>query len=501
MKTVRTSIIVLFALAIGGCGLFVWRDPRNVLPVGRAAGTGPRFDAEKIIEHCRTDDGGLVLTLPDCVALALSRNLSLKAVREEPWKATGDVFAATSAMLPQVSVSGVYTRIDQATTADFGGQTITISPQDRYKAELSIQQPVFQSGMAYHAAEAARIGKRIAELGVETAEEQVAFGVTASFYEALFTRAGLEVARENLQLARAHLDEVKKRLEQGMASRFEELRAQTRVSSMEAREIQARNQTALKKLGLLRLVGLPLDKDVELDGTLFSPPGSLPYDKAWSVARRLRTDLYASHLGVEAMKSQVRSIRGQLLPKLYAYFNWGWEKPSGKSFIAGGGAGYWNGGLSLSLPLFDGGAAHGRLLKAHASLRQAQFRLEDLREEIGLEIRKAILNLADAAEGVKMSQKNLRLAREGQRLAKVGYANGVNTQLDVLEADNQLAMAKYGMIQAFFGHTLAREALNRAMGAVRLLKWRRPAPRDGKKTDGTEAEGEEGSEEEGGEEG
>jgi hypothetical protein len=149
--------------------------------------------------------------------------------------------------------------------------------------------------------------------------------------------------------------------------------------------------------------------------------------------------------------------------------------------VAGAGAGYWNGGISLSVPVFDGGATHGQLLKAYASRRAAKYRYEDLVEQISLDIRKALLNLSDASKAVETSRKGLDLALEGRRLAKVGYENGVNTQLDVLEADNALVQAKFGHLQAIFGHIMAREALYKAMGVAGLLEGRGvpPAKRSG----------------------
>jgi outer membrane protein TolC len=419
-------------------------------------------------------EGTVTLSLTDVVFLSLSRNLTLKSAREERAKAQADAFAALSGMLPQVSVSGSYVRIDKGATADFGGVKIKLSPEDRYKTELSIQQPIFQGGMAYHGYQAARIVARIADLGVTSAEEQVSFAATVRYYDTLLAKASLGVAEENVDLSREHLTNVQKRLKQGMASRFEELRAKTQVAGMETLVIQAENALKVKRLEVLRVAALPLDMPMNLSGAIISRPLKVEFNDAYRAAWKNRPDLAAAALGIRAQDRQISALRAGLMPKLYGFFNWGWEKPSGKSFIAGAGAGYWNGGLTLSVPVFDGGATHARLMKAHATRRQAQFRLEDLREEIALEIRKALLNLDDAAKAVESATKNLRLAQEGQRLARVGYENGVNTQLDVLEADNAYVRAMFGRLQALFGHIMAREALRRAMGIARWLAVRRP---------------------------
>lgn len=469
MRVFRPAAAALLFLGTG-CATLVWQDPGRVLsvPSDRAARIRDAR-SDEILKRRTAEDGTVDLNLPEVVALALARNLGLQAAREERLKAQGDAFSAFARMLPQVGFSGSYVRIDQGTTADIGGMSIKLSPEDRWSGELQIQQPIFQGGMAYHAFEAAQIVARIADLGIVTAEEQISFAVAIAFFDALLARESLAVARENTTLAREHLEDVRKRRAQGMASRFEELRAETQVAATETLEIQAKNTLVVKKLSVLRLAGLPLDTEIRLEGAIASGPLEAGYDQVWEGAERFRPDLAAARAGLLAAEKGIAATRAQLMPKIYGFFNWGWQKPSSKSFVAGAGAGYWNGGLSLSVPIFDGGAVHGQLLKAYAARRQAQYRLQDLQEEIALEIRKSLINIEDAAKAVEASRKGLKLAEEGRRLAKVGYENGINAQLDVLEADNALVKAKFGFLQAVFGHILARESLRRAMGVVRLV--------------------------------
>ncbi|MHC4599249.1 MAG: TolC family protein, partial [Planctomycetota bacterium] len=410
MNAKRFSWVALF-LCLSGCAAFVWREPKSVLsaPFLRK---GVDREVQDLLARKTGPKGEVTLSLIDVVYLALSRNLTLKSAREEREKASGDVMAARAGMLPQVSVTGNYIRIDKGATAEFGGMKIKLSPEDRYSTELSIRQPIFQGGMAYHGYVAARIVERISQLGVYTAEEQISFAAAVRYYDALLAKASLAVAEENVKLSREHLTNVQKRLKQGMASRFEELRAKTQLAGMETLVIQAGNRLKVTRLEVLRIAALPLDMPLRLSGAIASRPIPVEFEEVYRAAWKYRPDLAAAAMSIRAQDRQIAALRASLMPKLYGFFNWGWEKPSSKSFIAGAGAGYWNGGVSLDVPVFDGGATHARLMKAYASRRQARFRLEDLREEIALEIRKALLNLDDAAKAVESATKNLRLAQE-----------------------------------------------------------------------------------------
>jgi len=120
-------------------------------------------------------------------------------------------------------------------------------------------------------------------------------------------------------------------------------------------------------------------------------------------------------------------------------------KPSSKSFVAGAGGEYWNAGLSLSFPVFDGFATQARIAKARAMLTQSQGTAGDLLDEVLVEVRKSFLNIRDAEKFVEAADEGLKLAEEGRRLAQVGYENGLSTQLDLLEADSSLTLARYNV--------------------------------------------------------
>jgi outer membrane protein len=251
-----------------------------------------------------------------------------------------------------------------------------------------------------------------------------------------------------------------------MASPFEELRARALVSTQKALALQAANRLHGRELDLRRVLGIRLDSDVTVEGALVYIPFQGDLDDAIADAQRGRRDLLAAEAGIEALELQLAATRAELFPKVYGFFNAGWKKPSSKTFGGTEGGEYWNAGLSVSLPIFDGFSTHGKLLKAHAGLRQSRWKCADLQDEILLQVRKSFLNIRDAARFVEVTRENLELAKEGRRLAQVGYDNGVNTQLDLLEADSALSQAKYGHLQAVFGHIIARAGLVYATGAM-----------------------------------
>jgi len=80
-------------------------------------------------------------------------------------------------------------------------------------------------------------------------------------------------------------------------------------------------------------------------------------------------------------------------------------------------------------------------------------------------VQQAYSNLIQNQELVQSQVKNVDLAREAVRLAKARLDAGAGTQLDVLNAQVQLATAETTKLQALFGYNSSLAEFDRATGA------------------------------------
>jgi outer membrane protein TolC len=116
----------------------------------------------------------------------------------------------------------------------------------------------------------------------------------------------------------------------------------------------------------------------------------------------------------------------------------------------------------LNVPLFDGGARYGALRETRALADEAVQRLEGAR-------RNAIVQIEQARRGVEVAEQSRRvaeqardLARETERLSRISFQAGTGTSLDLIEsgrrlreAETQLAVQEYGLVQARIAALLA----------------------------------------------
>jgi outer membrane protein TolC len=80
---------------------------------------------------------------------------------------------------------------------------------------------------------------------------------------------------------------------------------------------------------------------------------------------------------------------------------------------------------ALSIPIFQGGKVHSDVLKAEASLRQAQAQLADVKGQIDQDVRNALLDLKSSADQVEVAQSSVNLADEALIQSRDRFAAGI----------------------------------------------------------------------------
>jgi len=417
------------------------------------------------------------LTLQDAIKVALLYNKTLQAVLQDKEVARGRVIESYSEALPNVSVVANYTRQDELRGFNVGGRKVTMGALNNYSAGLEVRQPIFRGGAISAAIRAARIFSYLTDETVRGQIQATIFEVARSYYDVLLAQQLYQVNHDAVVSAEAHLEDVQAKFSQGVASRFDILRAEVDVSNFRAEMIQQQNRLHLAKTRLLKAMGVSQETEVQLVDELSYEPAKPILEEAVRIAHLNRPDLYAAELGVRLQQEAVRIAESQYWPKVDAVFTQGWARPDPHTSIDDWGHS-WTAGAQLVMPIFDGFRRKGRLIQEKATLRKRQVELLDAEEQTLLEIQQSLLSLRDAEEFAESQRLNLQRAQEGLRLAEVGYREGVNTEVEVVDARAALTRARGLYYQAIYSHTMARLQLQRAMGILGPRAGDRTVPKE-----------------------
>ena len=397
------------------------------------------------------------LGIEDCLKLSLVHNKTLQHIVQEKEIARGGELKSYSAILPAVDLTGDYTRRDKL--GAYGDL-------DNYEAALKVTQPVFEGGAIAAKINAGRLKTLLADQTVRAAAHDVIYSAKHSYYDVLLNQHLYLISADAVRSAQAHLDDVKQKRQGGVASDFDVLRAEVELSNFEAELIQNKNAINIAKTQLLKVMGISQDSDFTLSDELVYIPLKITMENAVEVAFRNRPDLFSRQFDIKYQKELLKVARSKYWPSVDSYYKNTWARPDPHDTKEVEWGKIWKAGVSVAFPIFDGFVREGEIIQHKARLKQSQIDLIDTEETALFELTKAQLGIENAVEFVESQRLNLTRAKEGLRLAEVGFREGINTQVEMIDAQAALTTAKSNYYQAIYSHLTAKLDLRKAMGTL-----------------------------------
>jgi outer membrane protein TolC len=414
------------------------------------------------------------LTVQDCLKLALVNNKALQRVTEEREIARGERLKSYSAILPGVALTGERRRLDEVQSIkmppELGGRSITMGDVDNYSVGLTVTQPIFAGGSISARLNSAKLFSLLTDETVRAAVQDVVYAAEHAYYDVLLSQHLVEISTDTVRSAKAHLDSVKQKRQGGIASDFDVLRAEVELSNFQAELIQNKNAINISKAMLIKTMGVSQDSDFVLSDELTYVPSKVAMEQAVEAAYRNRPDLLGKEFDIRVQREQLKIARSRYLPVISGYYSNTWSKPDPHTMMLIEWGHAWQAGLTATLPIFDGFSREGQIVSQKARLKQAQIGLVDAEETALFELTKSQLSIENAAEFVESQRLNLTRAREGLRLAEVGYREGTNTQVEMIDAQAALTTAQANYYQAIYSHVIAKLDLQKAMGTLTMVK-------------------------------
>jgi outer membrane protein TolC len=405
------------------------------------------------------------LTLRDAIDRALKYNLGSIESGEDTRSARGQRLIALSQLLPQVS-AGVSETVEQENLATFGlklpGIPNIIGPYSYSSVQANVSQTLF-SFESIQRFRSARTAEQAAKLSYQDILDAVTLTVGNAYLEVIEDNSHIVAQEAQVQNAKALYDQAVDAFHAGTAPRIDATRTEVQLHTEEYNLSVARNNFAVAKLALGRVIGLPLGQQFELTDKLpysdINPPS---LEDALGKAYRLRSDFRAALDTQKAAAQTLAAVKGERYPVVAMNGSYG---DVGATFGQSHGVFSVQGGVSV--PLFTGGRIKGDITQAEAQLRQRKAEAENLRGQVDYDVRTAFLNLNAAKEQVDVAQRNVELANESLARSKDRFTSGVTDSVEVVQAEQALASANDQYITGLYNHNFAKLSLARALGVAR----------------------------------
>lgn len=328
---------------------------------------------------------------------------------------------------------------------------------------VTLVQPLFreQNWQVYSESE---LQAAQADMQLKIAEQDLIVRVAQAYFDVLIAQDSVGLVDAQKTAISEQLQQAKRNFEVGSATITDTLEAQSRYDLTGAQEIAAQNNLEIKRSALQQLINTApgeldhLGQDFKLEA-----PQPADMEKWVSEAQLSNLQLAIAQAGAEIADKEVARNRGGHYPTVDLVANYSTNSTGG---VMANDTTNKSIGVQLNMPLFQGGAVNSRWREAEANRERARQELENARRNVEQQTRQAYLGVVSGISQVQALKQALTSSQSVLDASKLGQEVGVRTNLDVLNAQQQLFSTRRDLYQAQYNYLMSELRLKQAVGTL-----------------------------------
>jgi len=435
--------------------------------------------------------GAQIISLEHAYDRALASDQSIRRAYWEIRKANLEPLSALTRLGPSITGSSNLARSDQATrtrTTQTVDQPVTIGVTGSNSVETTTRTQTRNDtgaiGITYEqtildltAIPAFRLGKLTAQAARLTYREtirEVLFSLADAYYEVLKQQRIVLVSRETVALAQQQLELAQTRAGAGEVLPSDVLSARVTVESGRRTLIEAENSLASDRNKLANILNLPTEAPL---GVVEPPPfsPSLPsYEALFARALERREDLRVKAIAIEQDVQRRAGVIAEYAPKVVVDVNADANRSDGSSRSR---SESWDATISVQVPFFTGGQREIDLAQKGHQIRQTRLDYETAVKNMQQDVKDAWLQVRTLEATLKTVRIEVESGQEAYEELRAQYQAGTATSVDVLNALNNLNIARRDLATQTYDYQVALRKVELVTGAfqeerVQKLKFK-----------------------------
>jgi len=378
---------------------------------------------------------GESLSWDDCVKEALKGNPDLVSAAETIKQSEAGVTISRSKRLPEISstLSGGRSEVDEA------------GADNSYSYGISAKQLVFDGGKTSSDVKRSREQLMATKFKYDVTSSNVRRNLRMVFIDLLRSQRQVTIMEDILNRRRQSTKLIRLRYEGGREHKGSLLTAEAKEAQSEFDLAQARRNVDMAQSNLRELLGRPAGAGTDLL-TVQGKFETAPVDKTkpdfvklaenTPLVRELMTQSNVARLGV-------KSAKAEFYPGVYASADasrsasdWPPDKDQ------------WSVGLSMSLPLFEGGSRVADVRRANSVVRQAEADEKSTFLNAAAALQVKWISMQNAIERVRVKEKFLDAARERAKIAEGQYSASLIVFDSWIIIEDEFVQADQALIEA-----------------------------------------------------
>ncbi|MBR1575573.1 MAG: TolC family protein [Bacteroidales bacterium] len=444
-----------------------------------------------------SQDRTLVLTLEDALKIALSENVSVKVADREIERSQYAKRGTYASLFPQIDGSASYQRTikKQVMYMDFdmgglsgmaaGGDEQTAAAElpgagsgsamkdgfevgrwNTFSAGVSASMPLINAQLWKNL----QIAGQDVELAVEKARSSRLSMITQvkqAFYTVLLAKEAVNVYQEVYDNALESFTQTERRFNVQKASELDYNRAKATVQNAIPQVYESANSVALGLWQLKAVLGMDLDTDIDVAGSLQDWADQMVFDVVPGDEVSLDDNSTMRQLAIQAeeLANAVKIQQYAALPSLALSFNYSINAMTNDfNFSEYRWSPYSFVGLSLQIPILAGGRRYHAVRQAQVQRDELNMQLRDTERQLRIAIRQYLSQMETKLKSYQSAQVAEQTARKAYEIALKSYNVGRSTITDLNSAQLALTQAELGISQAIYDFVLAKAHLEETLG-------------------------------------
>lgn len=401
-----------------------------------------------------------------------------RALKKQKMYMNSDAFDVSSMLEPLITalwgpegaVAG--TKPPQFKTQEGGDGGIEVGLDNTYSMGFNLQLPL----VAPQLWKSVQLSSADVAQSVEAARSSrlsLVNQVQKAYYNLLLAQDSYDVIKQSYENAKVNAVDFRHKYEQGTASEYDVLRAEVQVRNLEPSLLQAENGVNLSKLQLKVLMGVDMELEIKVTDQLAAYESSM-YDTTLSIDTSLNnnTDLRKLDLQTDYLKKALDVQKAAWYPTLSLSAGYNWISMSdGAVFNQFRWNPYSTVGLTLSIPIFQGGARYYKIKQAKANVIQMGWQRENLVRGLSMQVRNAMDNIQKSVKQIASNKQGVLQAEKAYSIMQKSFEIGSATFIQVNDADLALTSSRLSYNQAIFDYLTAKSDLELLLGNTDVKKY------------------------------
>jgi outer membrane protein len=399
---------------------------------------------------------GRVLTIDECIAIALEAQPLIQATLYDYAAARAKVRQAFAPLLPQLAGVASATRSSSTFTKNGTKTVSTTSLADTFLAEVQLSQLLFDFGKNFAATEAARKLADVSAEGVELQRQLITLAVKEAYTNTLLAQRLIRVQEQALERAELNLSSAKGFFDIGTQPMLTVARAEVDVANAKVDLINARNALLTARVALNTAMAVEASTPTEILDNLEYEPVTLDRAALRTEALRQSPEYRQAKLQSSAAEANLQVASRNFWPNISGIGAYGGAQPQLNPT--------WSVGLAFTWNIYDGGGLIAAYDGAKANLGAANARVKAAELTLIQNLEQAEIAVEAARERIQAAKVVINAAQETFNNARGRFDVGVGTILELTDAQLALTQAQNTEALALADYRISLARLDRAAG-------------------------------------